>query len=430
LRITRSRTILTGIVTLGLALRIALMLLCRSYEIPNERNHWNFGYETGRIASSLAAGRGFSSPMPEPSGPTGLNSPGYPLILAGIFRVFGTYTTESAVAAYLLNCLFFALTSLAIYRLGGRVFGGGSGLAAAALLAVYPASIWHATNTIWDTTLTGLAVVLLVLWFYELPPCPGAARLAGTGAFMGFAAFLNPAPVAFYPAAAFFVWKRLRAHGSKGYREVALLTACCVLVCLPWMVRNAVVLGSFTPRTCAGLNFRLGNSDGAWRLGTGAFDPSIYPSNSERENALFHQLGEVAYDRYCARIGMEFVARHPDRFASLTLVRIAAWWLGQSSEWRGNLKLAFQVSFWKRISFLLPLPLFILGYVAAWRNRAPVGLVVAVLLMFPLPYYFLIVSERYRFPVEPLMLLVGGYGLERLLARWSRPGEVAHVRPE
>jgi 4-amino-4-deoxy-L-arabinose transferase-like glycosyltransferase len=401
------------VVLLGFAIRIAVMLLSRSYEIPGERDHWSFGFETGRIARSLAAGQGFNSPMPEPSGPTAWEPPAYPLALAGIFRVFGVYTTQSAVAAYVLNCLFSALTGIALYQLGGRLFSWEAGMAAAIWLALYPPSVWHAVNTIWDTTLTGLAVVALATWLYGLPARPGNARLAATGLFMGLVSLINSATLLFYPAVALILWKRLRRRGLKGYREIAILTAACLLVAAPWMVRNALQVGVFTPRTGAGASFRLGNNDSAWHLGTGAVDLNLYPSNSASEDRLFHKLGEIGYERYCARLGLEFVRSHPGRFAALTLMRIRNWWLGLSSEWPGNLKLGFPLSALKRASWLLPLPFFALGCIAAWRTRVPTGLLMAVLLLYPIPYYFMTVSERYRFPVEPFLLLVGAHGLIR-----------------
>ena len=176
--------------------------------------------------------------MPEPSGPTALLAPGYPLVLAGIFLVFGVYSVQSAVVAYLINCLFSALTCIALYKLGDRLFGREVGLAAAALLALYPPSIWHSVNTIWDTTLTGLALVVLVTWLYGLPERPGTAQLLRAGLLMGFVAFLNPALLSFYPVVALVLWLRIRKQGSKGYREIAILTGSCLLVCVPWMVRN------------------------------------------------------------------------------------------------------------------------------------------------------------------------------------------------
>ncbi len=407
----KSRIILGIVVFTGLAIRIAAMLLFRSYEFPVERDHWKFGYEMGRVARSLALGRGFSSPLPDPTGPTALLPPAYPVLLAGIFRVFGIYTTQSAVAACVLNCVFAALACVALYWLGERSFGRKTGLLAAAWLALYPQSIWHAVNTIWDTSLLVLALVTLMALLYGLPARPGIPQLAGTGLFMGLVALVNPAPVLFYPAAALIMWKRFRDHGSGGYREIAVLTGTCLLVFVPWMLRNAVEVGSFTPRIGAGLNFRLGNDDNVWRAGSGGDDVNMYAAESEPEARLYRQMGESAYDRYCARLGMEYVRNHPDRFVALTLARIRAWWLGQNSDWQGNLNTPFNLVALKRLAWLFPLPFFVVGCITAWHNRMRAGLLWALLAIYPIPYCLIWVSERYHYPVEPFLLLVASYGM-------------------
>ncbi len=395
------------------------MLLFRSYELPGDVDHWSFAHEAGRIARSLATGQGYSSPMPEPSGPTAHLAPVYPLLLAGIFRVFGVYTTHSAVVAYLLNCLFSALTCIALYLLGERTFGRETGLLAAACLSLYPPSIWHSVNTIWDTTLLGFSLVALMAWLYGLPARPGNAELIRTGLLMGLIVLINPAPLLFYPAVALILWKQLRDQGSRGYREIAILTVSCLLVCVPWMIRNAIQVGEFTPRSAGGLSFRMGNTDRVWKAGTGEEDISVAPTDSEEEARLFHKLGEADYDRYCARLGMEYLRNHPGRFAQLTLMRIRAWWLGQNTDWTGNLKLAFRLSALKRLAWLFPLPFFVAGCIAGWRNGVHMGLLLALLAIYPIPYYITVVTERYHFPIEPFLLLIGSYGMIRVW-NWSQ----------
>jgi 4-amino-4-deoxy-L-arabinose transferase-like glycosyltransferase len=395
-------------------LRVALMIKLRSYDIPAAFDHWNFGYEAGRIARSLALGQGFSSPLIEPSGPTAFLPPGYPLVLSGIFRLFGIYTARSAIAAYLLNCIFSSLTCIMLYHLGTRIFNRATGLLAAACLAVYPPSIWHAVSTIWDTTLLTFALVGLVAWLYGLPPRASALHLIATGLMMGFIALLNPAPLTFYPVALFILWRQQRAKGSSGYREAALVAGIFLLVYLPWPARNALALGSFSPRSNGGLVLRLGNDAAAWRAGGGGWDRGIYPSESPRENRLFHQMGEVAYDRYCTGVAMDYIRTHPGRFAVLTLRRIQAWWLGERVEWAGNFKVAFGLATLKRLVWVLPLPFAIAGCFIAWRKRLRIGILLALLAIYPLAYYFTLVEERYRFPIEPFLLLTGSYGIMQL----------------
>ncbi len=402
---------LAAILLLSFAVRVAVMVYFRSYDISPEADHWSFGFETGRIARSLALGQGFSSPMPEPSGPTGFLSPGYPLLLAGIFKVFGVYTASSAVAVYLFNSLCSALTCLGLYHLGKRIFGAGAGLAAAAVFAFYPPSIWHATTTIWDASLLALALVALLNCLYALPLHPTTTQVAGLGLLMGLIALVNPAPVLFFAVIALVIWRRARQSGSRGLKEVAILTASCLLLYLPWIVRNAVVFGVAAPRTTAGLNLRLGNNEGAWRMKTGTANLAIYPSNSNEEGRLFYRLGEIGYDRYCRGLAMEFIRENPGKFAALTLMRIRTWWLGAGDDWAGHYKLAFRLSTLKRWMFLAPLPFFVIGCIAARRQRKPIGLVLALLLIYPIPYYFFFVTQRYRFPMEPLLVLVATYGV-------------------
>lgn len=412
----RTSLVLTIIVALAFLVRIGVMVYFRSYDISAGDDHWDFGFETGRVARSLALGQGFSSPMPEPSGPTGFVPPIYALLLAGIFRVFGVYTAASAVAAYAINSLAAALTSVALYRLGRRIFGMEVGLATAAVFAFHPSSIWHAVNTIWDVSLLALLLVLLVERIYALAPVPSMRQIAGLGLFMGFIALLNPAPVPFYPAVAFVVWRRARRGESTGLKEVVLLTGCCLLLYSPWIVRNAVVFGVLSPRTVVGINLRAGNSEESWRMETGTPNLAIYPSNSKEEGLLFYRMGEIEYDRYCKRLAVDFIRRNPGKFAGLTLMRIRAWWIGQGDNWNAHFKLGFQLSTLKHLMFLVPLPFFLIGSVLAWRRGKPAGIVFALLLIYPIPYYIFFVTHRYRFPMEPFMLLLAVYGVMSMAA--------------
>jgi hypothetical protein len=52
----------------------------------------SFAQETGNIASALSQGKGFSSPFGKETGPTAWLTPVYPLLVAGVFRVFGILT--------------------------------------------------------------------------------------------------------------------------------------------------------------------------------------------------------------------------------------------------------------------------------------------------------------------------------------------------
>ena len=86
---------------------------------PTEHN-FGFGFETGRIAYSLAHGMGFSSPFGGNTGPSAWTAPVYPWIVSLAFRAFGSYSPASAFAMLTFNSIFGALTSWTIYRTARR----------------------------------------------------------------------------------------------------------------------------------------------------------------------------------------------------------------------------------------------------------------------------------------------------------------------
>ena len=69
----------------GFALRVVVILVGHTYRIRADQENFNFGFEAGRIARSLVAGRGYGSPFNGVSGPTAWLPPLYPLLMAAAF---------------------------------------------------------------------------------------------------------------------------------------------------------------------------------------------------------------------------------------------------------------------------------------------------------------------------------------------------------
>jgi len=107
-------------VAAALAVRLAVIpFLYRELAGSLSAEHWAFG----RVARSLVAGHGFGNVFAD-TGPTAVVSPVYVYLLAGVFRLFGTYTPASIVAALGLNSLFSALTCIPVFLLARRCFNG------------------------------------------------------------------------------------------------------------------------------------------------------------------------------------------------------------------------------------------------------------------------------------------------------------------
>ena len=95
------------IVLVAFLLRLAVITIGHTYRITPRRDHFQFGWEMGRIARSIATGQGFSSPTDLPTGPSAWAPPVYPYILAGVFKLFGIYSNLSGMGHPRLQQHFF-----------------------------------------------------------------------------------------------------------------------------------------------------------------------------------------------------------------------------------------------------------------------------------------------------------------------------------
>ena len=108
--------------------------------------------EMGRVARSIVTGQGFSSPYTQPTGPTALLPPVYPFLLACAFKLFGIYTTASALTILTLNNLFSSFTCLPIFLIARRVFGVRVASWAGWTWAFFPYSAILSNLFVWETT--------------------------------------------------------------------------------------------------------------------------------------------------------------------------------------------------------------------------------------------------------------------------------------
>src|SRR6266849_9237922 len=97
------------IVLVAFLLRLAVITIGHTYRVTPRRDHFQFGWEMGRLARSIALGHGFSSPTDLPTGPSAWAPPVYPCILAGVFRLVGIYSPLSAWVILTFNSIFSAL---------------------------------------------------------------------------------------------------------------------------------------------------------------------------------------------------------------------------------------------------------------------------------------------------------------------------------
>jgi 4-amino-4-deoxy-L-arabinose transferase-like glycosyltransferase len=192
-------------------------------------------------AQALAAGKGY---IHFTGHPTAQWPPGYPLLLAAIYKVFG----HSVTLAKLLNAFAGAAACLLIYAIGAKVFSRKVGFLAAGILAVFPSQIYYSTLILTEGLSPALFAVLLLLlltWTIERQN-PSPLRLFFLGVFLGAAALMR-AEIAVLLLAVLLVWKLMIPSWRTFARRAALLVAGMVLVIMPWTIRNAISMHAFIP---------------------------------------------------------------------------------------------------------------------------------------------------------------------------------------
>jgi hypothetical protein len=398
----------------ALAIRLIVMAFVYSDFLQPGRDHWEFGYEMGRMARSVAEGRGFGNPYWMTTGPSALIPPVYPYLIAGIFKVFGINTKASALVILSLNSLFSALTCIPIFLVARKIVGEGVAKWATWLWAFFPYAVYFPTNTMWYHGLVGLLLAWQVWMVLRLEQSAGIAEWIGFGALSGFAAMTDPATLGILPI--LIGWTCYRLHQRRQRWFAPAVTACAVVVLAvtPWMVRNYEVFHKpVFLRDGLWLEVYVGNVGNSLHWWNG----DIHPAGSVEEQNEYVQLGELGYMNLKKQQSIAYIKSHPGTFVVRSIRRAVFFWTGFWSLNRAYL----QEEPMDRINFffLFPTTMLMLFSLRKLFREAPAQAVLIglLLLVFPLPYYFTHPDLTYREPLEPLVALLVAYAVAPASAR-------------
>jgi len=218
------------------------------------------------FAERIASGKGYVLPEGDP---TAYYPIGWPAVLAAnIWLTRHLHLPEDIpLWAGIMNAAFGAATVAIVGVITRRVVNAAAGVAAAAVLALFPGQIFY-TATLLSEPLFG---VLLVSTLLALVPPTGrdltTRRLLGAGVLLGAAALTRPLSLMVLPFLA-IAWAYARWGGAKTLRSVVLVGAGALILIVPWTVRNVVRMGEVIPiSTNTGDNLCIGHNPKA----TGAF---------------------------------------------------------------------------------------------------------------------------------------------------------------
>jgi hypothetical protein len=388
-----------------------------------------YGYEAGRIAESIASGRGFRSPLGSvQTGATAWLCPIFPYLMAAVFRVCGIFTLKSLLVIQILNCAFVSFTVFPIHAIARRSFGAlhesldqsNVALFAPWLWVVLPSAIHTPVADIWDTSLTGLLFALIFWATLEMREQQSALRWASYGALWAVGVLTNASMLSVFP---FFIgWLVFSRPETSADRlgRAALSIFVLALLLMPWTIRNHRALGEWLPlRSNFGVELWLGNNP----AGNDVNSFALHPFQNPLEASRFESLGEIEYMKQKEHEAIAFMRANPGATLHLVARRVALYWFAVSDRPRFD---------WSTVPFYVKVLVFanLLMLLFAWfgaatalrRSRPGAMLFVLALLVFPIPYYITHALVRYRFPLDPILAILGVYGVLSALPWTQRWG--------
>jgi hypothetical protein len=350
------------------------------------------GFEMAAIARSLVETGTFGNPFePFVTGPTASNPPLYPLILAGLLKLFGPAGT--VWIAVLVNIVLNAAIAAALPFLSRAVFRQD-------FPGVVAGALWIVSMRLmpqWDTTMTVAGLIAFCLISAR------GASAAVTGVLGGAISLLNPAGVLIFGPWLLYL--------RRGWRYVAAVVAMVAACNVPWIVRNYRAFGAPVLRTNFVYTLRSSNSDcdrsSLYETSLVQCYQRTHPAGDADEARLMTELGEVRFDRLRASEAFQWIREHPARFRELTLQRFVEFWFTDPG-------IAARAAYAMWLVTLLSIP----GIVMMAVRREPVTwYILAVWLLYPLMFYVVVSCDRYRYPMLWASLLPAGYFVSRVVKR-------------
>lgn len=390
------------IVVVAFLLRVAVITIGHTYRITPRRDHFQFGWEMGRIARSIASGQGFSSPTDVPTGPSAWAPPVYPYILAAIFKLFGSYTPLSAWLILTFNSVFSALTCWTLYEIAIRIYNDKVARAAAWTWALFPYAIYWPVRVVWEMSLSAFLLSLAFLLALRLKKNSRSRDWIGFGLLWGLIALTNTAIVSLLPC--FLLWLLDFAQLRQSLLRSSLTLAMLALLITPWLVRNYAVFGKFVfIRDNLPLEMHMANNDQS----EGLWTRSEHPGNDPEAMRQFEELGEIRFMELKRQEVNQFIGEHPGRFAWFTLQRAMYFWIGTP---QADYVAGYDLRLARHIAFLLPAIFAWAGLWLSLHDRISAGFLLACfLIVYPLPYYLVNPFPRYKHAIEPEIILLAVY---------------------
>lgn len=264
-----------------------------------------------RLARALAdTGRFTRFPASDTFVPEVIRTPGYPLVVALIYKVAGT----SQVAVATVQAVLFVALTLMVFAMARAVWPSPVPVLAAAATALYPTFPYFGAlvmTELWTT----FVLTLSMFWALRAQHTGARRDLVITGFLLGYTALSRPAFV-LLPFAivgmGVLIFGRSRDQMRRVVRPWAWTLAAFAVTLLPWFIFNGHVMGRYALAPAGGVG--RGLWEGSWH--------GRWPGRLQNE---LTQLAAEASGTPTLETRVRELARQHDADAALMLTYVHQW---------------------------------------------------------------------------------------------------------
>jgi 4-amino-4-deoxy-L-arabinose transferase-like glycosyltransferase len=393
------------------ALRLGAVAILRDLHVGPTGGDSCDDVEFNHLALRVAAGQGYVGDQGQP---TSFRAPGWPLFLAGLYRLIGT----DPLPVYLVLCLLGALACVLTYLVAGELMTEGLARLAGVLAAVYPAHISFAAEFVSES----LFVTCLALgtWLFLLALRRESGVLVVlTGLVLSWATLTRPFALLLWPV---FLGVLIanRRHALRSAVVPALAFTVAFFACvLPWTVRNQRVHGHLVLIATNGGSTFYGGNNG--RMVSEIRLLGNWLSTTELPHRDWIEATKTGYehDQMEWRLGLDWVREHPGAAALLCVFKVA-----RLIFWLPEFPVGSRFLLGRLIGYLPFLVLILLGALTCARQRRywtlPWLVVHGIMLATLVTALIFWGSPRFRDANVPCLMAYAALGLGQVLQRFRR----------
>jgi len=405
--------------------------------------------ESGQVAARLVAGQGYTFDFYGYRAVDPLQSfipPLYTLFVAFFLR----FTAEPGVALGVAQTFLSSLTCVLIYHLAKRLSGRALGALCGLATALYPVFIIQAARP-FSLTLNSFLLALLLWLLLGLLQRSHPMTWVAAGIVAGLNALGRSSMLGFLVCIVGWLWLN-RKGIPEWWRATAVIVLFTLLTLLPWTLRNYYLHGQLVLISTNG-GFTFWNGNNPFTTGN-AFDVYVGKARAYvgteideaagekdiidlRPYPLPHEvapdvqrLSEVELDRALYQAGWRFIQENPRQWLALLKTKLLSFWwfrphIGESRADLGEYGLVYDPRWITpyKILYVAIFPFFLGGLVFSLRRWRTYALFYFLFAYLTIVYLAFNVMTRYRWEIEPYILLFALTAIVYLPSRvlqWSR----------